>query len=63
MFLKIEIGNFRDHTGNKTQFFDRVVSIVIPKTVSYTDFDLTRKVQDNLINIGKTAIEDFFKMV
>jgi NTE family protein len=63
MFLKIEIGNFRDHTGSKTRFFDRVISIVIPKTVSYIDFNLTRKVQDNLINIGKTAIEDFFKTV
>lgn len=62
MFLKIEISNFRDHNGLNTNFFDRVISIMIPKTVSYTDFDLKKDVQENLINIGKKSIENFFKM-
>lgn len=61
LLLKIEIANFRDPTtGAMNNFFNRVISIKIPKTVSYTDFDLADDVKKILMENGKTAAEEFF---
>jgi NTE family protein len=61
MLLKIEIDGFRSVINNSNNaFFDRVISINIPKTVSYTDFDLKDDVKETLITNGKLAAESFF---
>lgn len=58
---KIETDNFINPlTGVKSNFFNRVITINIPKNISTVDFNLKETTKQLLIYNGKIAAEDFF---
>lgn len=64
VYTKIEEANFYNPiTGNKNNFFKRVVTITIPINISIFNFSIDDKTKDILINSGKESVQQFYKIL
>lgn len=63
MLNKIEQDNFVNPvTGSKTDFFENVICVKIPNSVSAINFNLSQKIKDELIENGKNSANKTLKM-
>lgn len=63
MLNKIEQDNFVNPvTGSKTDFFENVICVKIPNSVSAINFNLSQKIKDQLIQNGENSANKTLKM-